>query len=1551
MSTRRFVNSPSRRTRHGYVMESLERRQLLSASLDTTFNGTGFNAVVNGGHDVVHSVYAYPNGQVLAAGVGKGVSFGVTRYTSAGVIDTTFGTNGQGEVTEYARIQKILVAATGKIILVGDDDDTGDLRLTQLTAEGKLDTTFGTNGVTTLSMAPDINEYVTGATLDANGRVVVVGFARTGNIVSGSWFAYLARFNSQGNLDSSFNSTGKRVFEYGSPDSNSEHLEDVIILGDRIIVGGSVQVNGQTTTRPILAAFTPSGSVDSGFYEDGVKFLVPTSEYDRVTVLEPGSDGFYAKSGTSIYSLSRNGNTQLGFGNGSGRITPAMSINDLMVRTDGRIIAVGSRESEIAVAQFAPDGTADSSFGANGVFSFPIDAYPVEFANAASLAGDDRLYLGGRVFGAGDRMGTVVARLRIEPGDPFVNSAKKVVLNGTDANDSFSIERKADSTGIRVRTQTGEFTFGFGTFSGIDVNARGGDDTLALGPDLGLSQTAGVLYNPGAGDRDTLSIFGTNGNDASPIILSQRISYAGTGVSLTDDAVELVKLIGAGGNDVFYETGTADPNAHYAVELDGGSGEDFFFFNDAPFHVATVQGGEGNDGFLYIASQGADEISVSTDRISTVAQGRAPAVHPFSGIENLEIQGYTLGDVFNVVPLATTALVLKGGSNFESTDTLNFDAQGKAVMRGAGTFTVAGAQPITYSEFEAVNVLNEGAATPVTLRATADAYVRDGSYAGQNFGSGAELQLKKSSGVGSSREFYLKFDLSNVSSVANAKLRLNAKIDHATQSPQVALYPIANTSWGEGTINWNNRPQLPAGVAALASQIVKGSAVKYYEFDVTTYLAAEKAAGRNAVTLLVRSLTATDPYLIFTSDEASANRPELVVTPNGGTPPVTPQEFVISPGNVEVPEGSKSSFGVRLGTLPTGNVNVTIARTAGDTDLSVVAPTTIMFTPSNWNVNQNMFIAAADDADATNSSATFTISSSGVVSKTVTATEADNDVVTPPTGGTVTIRSISDSYVRDGSYATQNFGTATQLVVKNHPYSGNTRESYLRFTLGDITSNVTGAKLRVFAKSNSASEAVTLSLAGFTGKSWSETGINWNNKPTGSTLPGTQVVSGTTGNWYEFDVTSTVQLAKNGNATEVTFILKGASQTDAQALIESDETSATANRPQLVATTGTPPPPVQELVVTPAQLSVGEGASASFNVKLAIAPTSNVVVNIARTSGDTDVSTATTSLTFTAANWNITQAVQLAAAQDADTTNGAATFTVSSTGLSSKTIGATEIDDDTPKPTLVLSSLFITAPEGGATTFTAKLSAPPAAGTTLTFDLVKGGVDTDLNITPSTFSFTAADYDKPRTLTLTAAQDADAKHGGAAFMFRSQDQSVLRDFYVQEFDDEDVIATPPAGATVLNPAADAYVRDGSHAATNFGVATPLQVKSEAVGWNRESYLRFNVPSGQSFKSAKLRVFARLDNTTQPSVGFTVYQATGGEFNESTLTWNNKPATAGFVASGVVSGTTGRWYEIDLAPFGSVPSLNTLMIQASGPGGSTILIDSDESSNRPQLVLS
>ena len=75
------------------------------------------------------------------------------------------------------------------------------------------------------------------------------------------------------------------------------------------------------------------------------------------------------------------------------------------------------------------------------------------------------------------------------------------------------------------------------------------------------------------------------------------------------------------------------------------------------------------------------------------------------------------------------------------------------------------------------------------------------------------------------------------------------------------------------------------------------------------------------------------------------------------------------------------------------------------------------------------------------------------------------------------------------------------------------------------------------------------------------------------------------------------------------------------------------------------------------------------------------------------------------------------------------------------------------------------------------------------------------------------------------------------------------------------VSTSQTQTHTLGAIADAFVRDGStYAGQNFGSATDLQVKTDAVGWNRYSYLTFNLATlGDDITSGKLRLNARLDN--------------------------------------------------------------------------------------------
>ncbi|TDD19271.1 cellulose 1,4-beta-cellobiosidase [Nonomuraea diastatica] len=102
--------------------------------------------------------------------------------------------------------------------------------------------------------------------------------------------------------------------------------------------------------------------------------------------------------------------------------------------------------------------------------------------------------------------------------------------------------------------------------------------------------------------------------------------------------------------------------------------------------------------------------------------------------------------------------------------------------------------------------------------------------------------------------------------------------------------------------------------------------------------------------------------------------------------------LLVSPTSLSVPEGGTASFGVKLSQEPSANVTVSVARASGDADLTVSSGATRTFTPSNWDTEQNVTLAAADDSDTTSGSAVFRVGATGYDPVDVTANEADDDV-------------------------------------------------------------------------------------------------------------------------------------------------------------------------------------------------------------------------------------------------------------------------------------------------------------------------------------------------------------------------------------------------------------------------------------------------------------------------------------------------------------------------------------------------------------------------------
>jgi glucose/arabinose dehydrogenase len=177
----------------------------------------------------------------------------------------------------------------------------------------------------------------------------------------------------------------------------------------------------------------------------------------------------------------------------------------------------------------------------------------------------------------------------------------------------------------------------------------------------------------------------------------------------------------------------------------------------------------------------------------------------------------------------------------------------------------------------------------------------------------------------------------------------------------------------------------------------------------------------------------------------------------------TTQGLIVTPTQLQTDEGALAAFSVRLAIAPASNSTVTVARTSGDTDLTVSSGATLTFTPSNWATPQTVMLNAAEDADATSDTANFTVSSSGLTSEEVTLFALDND--TPEIA-------VSNSALAVNEGASNSFS-----VTLTGPPSGIAVLAVAR-TSGDSDISVSGGSVLTFNSSNfSTPQNVTITAA------------------------------------------------------------------------------------------------------------------------------------------------------------------------------------------------------------------------------------------------------------------------------------------------------------------------------------------------------------------------------------------------------------------------------------------------------------------------------------------
>lgn len=190
-------------------------RYTSAGALDTTFNGTGkVTTAIGSGYDGLNDLVLQADGRIVVAGGalnGTHNDFAVARYTSTGALDTTF--NGTGKMTtdfggsqDYG--ESVAMQADGKFVVAGYSGPFAnrDFAVARYTSAGVLDTTFNGTGKVTTPIGGGSQDYGNCVAVQVDGKIVVAGWFQGSNNYNA--FA-LARYLTTGALDTAFNGTGK----------------------------------------------------------------------------------------------------------------------------------------------------------------------------------------------------------------------------------------------------------------------------------------------------------------------------------------------------------------------------------------------------------------------------------------------------------------------------------------------------------------------------------------------------------------------------------------------------------------------------------------------------------------------------------------------------------------------------------------------------------------------------------------------------------------------------------------------------------------------------------------------------------------------------------------------------------------------------------------------------------------------------------------------------------------------------------------------------------------------------------------------------------------------------------------------------------------------------------------------------------------------------------------------------------------------------------------------------------------------------------------------
>lgn len=247
---------------------------------------------------------------------------------------------------------------------------------------GTLDTSFGIEGKVTVNYSKSINPDIKKAVLQTDDKIIEAGT-----------FFLITRFTADGSLDSTYGSEGKTVLQI--PFLDQSFLKAAAIQKDgKCLLSGYGWYNYfDPVYSGVIARLDVDGSIDSTFGLNGFVqvsqnkmgtygSMAVQTDKKIVVIGGPGKT-------PSITRLLENGAVDMSFGvNGYVYTSDKYAFFTCKLQADGKIVIAGDDysyspvERKFCLQRYMPDGTIDQSFGNNGttITSFNDDAIIHDFA-------------------------------------------------------------------------------------------------------------------------------------------------------------------------------------------------------------------------------------------------------------------------------------------------------------------------------------------------------------------------------------------------------------------------------------------------------------------------------------------------------------------------------------------------------------------------------------------------------------------------------------------------------------------------------------------------------------------------------------------------------------------------------------------------------------------------------------------------------------------------------------------------------------------------------------------------------------------------------------------------------------------------------------------------------------------------------------------------------------------------------------------------------------------------------------------------------------------